>query len=320
MFPAVRQLILCQEGTPLVFPRYPGISRCDPPEHADYPRSRMCAGIVEVCPHYRHYPFAALKRMRNRPHVTSAVVRRADHSRPAWVRIVQYRPGERTRVQHGFREWPTPRSRPSQTANEDPMPRSGPSAVRRGGEAPAHHLASAERNHGVLAPADTLWHQERLLPQRHPARIWRQAIKFRTIQRGKGLEAVERLLLLKDLGVSLQSTWRREDAGATAGGLFGRNRVRRAVGAEKELLVAGGRRAAQGQAVLFALCDRQAIEMRADPAGKDSVAIDLQMMRGDRCRQVRLARADISDSLLGRDVFEDDAQLGQPPPQRVQYP
>ena len=98
------------------------------------------------------------------------------------------------------------------------------------------------------------------------------------------------------------------------------DRVRRAVGAEEEVRIARGRGAAQRQPVLLALGDRQAVEMRADAAGEDGVAVDDQMMRGDRRREIRRRSATYCDRLLGGDVLEHDAQFGQPAAQRVEHP
>ena len=95
--------------------------------------------------------------------------------------------------------------------------------------------------------------------------------------------------------------------------------MRRAVGAEKERGVARGRGAAQGAAMRLALGDRQAIEMRPDAALKDRIAVDDQMMRGDRRRQIEAAILDIADRLLGRDVLEHDAQFRQPAAQGVEH-
>src|SRR5580704_12557819 len=94
----------------------------------------------------------------------------------------------------------------------------------------------------------------------------RQPVEIRTVQRREHLEAIERAFFLEHLGVKLEGAGRGENAGAAAGGLLGRDRMRRAVGAEKELRAAGGSGAAQRQPVLFALGDRQAIKMRANAA------------------------------------------------------
>jgi hypothetical protein len=73
--------------------------------------------------------------------------------------------------------------------------------------------------------------------------------------------------------------------------------VRSAVGAEKETRIARGRGPAQRTAMLFALRERQAVEVRPDPAGEDRITIDDQVMSRKGGRQVRAGGGDIGDSL-----------------------
>src|SRR5260370_20545539 len=100
---------------------------------------------------------------------------------------------------------------------------------------------------------------------------------------------VERAVLLEHIGIEFEGRGRGEDPGAAAGGLLGRDRMRRAVGAEKEGGVTRGRGTAQGTAMLLALGDRQAIEMRPDAADKQRLAVDGQVMCRDTRRQLRPA-------------------------------
>ena len=115
--------------------------------------------------------------------------------------------------------------------------------------------------------------------------VGRQAVEARAVQRGEGLEPVERVLLGEDLGIDLHRHRRVEDAGAAAGAFLGVGGVRRGVGAEEELRAARGRRLAQRQAVLLALGDRQAIEVRTDAALEDRIAVVAEVMRRDRAAQ-----------------------------------
>ena len=62
--------------------------------------------------------------------------------------------------------------------------------------------------------------------------------------------------------------------------------------------------------MFFAFGNRQTIEMRTYPTGENGVAVNYEMMGGDRRRQVRAARGDIVDRLFGGGVLEHDAQVG----------
>src|SRR5581483_7886561 len=129
--------------------------------------------------------------------------------------------------------------------------------------------------------------------------VGRQAIEARTVQRGKGLELVERVLLHENLGVELQRHRRVEDAGAAAGALLGVRGMRCGVGAEEELPAARRRGAAQRLAMLLALGDRQAIEVRTDAALEDRIAVEHQVVRRDRAANALALRLDESHALLG---------------------
>ena len=59
--------------------------------------------------------------------------------------------------------------------------------------------------------------------------------------------------------------------------------------------------------------------MRSDAACQDMVAVQDQMMGGDRGRQCRAARARIGHALLGGDMFHHHAQLWDTPPQRIKH-
>src|SRR5207237_7457790 len=132
------------------------------------------------------------------------------------------------------------------------------------------------------------------------------------VQRRKGLEFVERAVFREHLGIEFEGRRRGENAGAAAGRLFCRDRMRRAVGAEKERGVSRSCGAAQGAAMCLALGDRQAIEMRPDAALKDRIAVDDQMMRGDRRRHIGSAILDIGDRVFRRHMLKSVAQFRMP--------
>ena len=84
----------------------------------------------------------------------------------------------------------------------------------------------------------------------------------------------------------------------------------RAVGAEEEARVAGGRRREQRAAVALALQHGQAVVMRPQPAREDRVAVQEQVLGGDRRRDARGRLAHELRRLPRRDVLEHHAQRG----------
>ena len=149
--------------------------------------------------------------------------------------------------------------------------------------------------------------------------VGRQPIEARAVQRGEGLQPVERAFLGEDLGIDLHRHRRVEDAGAAAGAFLGVGGVRRGVGAEEELRAARGRGAPQRQAMLLALGDRQAIEVRTDAALEDGIAVVAQVMRRDRAAHARADGLDEGHAFAGRDVLQHDLQPLMPPEQRRQH-
>src|SRR6516225_7621705 len=81
------------------------------------------------------------------------------------------------------------------------------------GKPPAQCLAGAERDERIRILADNLRHRKGLTPQGYPSFIDRQPVKFGAVQRGEGLEAVEGIFFLEDLGVDFERAWRSKDAG-----------------------------------------------------------------------------------------------------------
>ena len=101
--------------------------------------------------------------------------------------------------------------------------------------APAQRLAGAEGAHREIAFADRRRHGSSSRRSVTRSSLTGRPVEGRAVERGEGLEPVERAFLLEHLGIDLERRRRGEDAGAAAGGLLGRDRVRRAVGAEKEM-------------------------------------------------------------------------------------
>ena len=94
--------------------------------------------------------------------------------------------------------------------------------------------------------------------------------------------------------------------------------MRRAVRAEEEVRVAAGCRLQQGGAVRLALEDRRAVVVRADATLEQRVAVEQQMMRGDRGRHVGWRLAHEFDRIAGGDVLQHHAQRRKPFTQRQQ--
>src|SRR5438445_298372 len=86
----------------------------------------------------------------------------------------------------------------------------------------------------------------------------RASERFESVQRASGLE---------DLGVELEGERRRIAAGAAARALLAVPRMRRRIGAQKELGAARRRCGDERLAVLLALEYRQAVEMRPQSPG-----------------------------------------------------
>ena len=93
---------------------------------------------------------------------------------------------------------------------------------------------------------------------------------------------------------------------------FSASDMRRGIGAQEEPGLAPRRGTAQRKPVLFALGDGQAVVMRLDAADEDVVAVDDQVMRGDRRTKVRpRLGAGIGGALGGGDMLHHHAQFRQ---------
>src|SRR6185503_20961521 len=97
----------------------------------------------------------------------------------------------------------------------------------------------------------------------------------------EALQLVERAGFLEGRGVELDRRVRRVDPRAAARRFLLLARMWRAVGAEEEFRVAGGRGLDQRLAVLLALQHRQAVVMRTDAAHEERVAVEEQVVGGD---------------------------------------
>src|SRR5579864_3138317 len=187
-----------------------------------------------------------------------------------------------------------------------------------GPQPPPQDFARSEWRDRKIAVADLARYGVRLATQCNLRLVDWQSVERRPVKRGESLELVEGILLIEHLGIEFERRRRGKNAGAAAGGLLGRDRVRGAVRPEKETRVPRDRRAAQRQAVLLALGNRQAVEMGTNAALEDGVSVDDQMMRGDRRREVFFGFADIGGGLFRSDVLEHDAQIGKPSAQRLE--
>ena len=89
-----------------------------------------------------------------------------------------------------------------------------------------------------------------------------------------------------------------------AGGFFGAVRMRGGICAKEKFCIPRGGGFAQGFLMGAAFDNRQTIIMRPNPAHKHVVAIDHQMMCGDRSRNVGSAFLDIGDPVHCGDMFQ----------------
>ena len=94
----------------------------------------------------------------------------------------------------------------------------------------------------------------------------------------------------------------------TAGIFFGVTRMGCAVGAQEKARVIAGRSGHECFAIRLGLEDRQAVEVRADAAAEDLVAVVEQMLWRDRGANAGAGMADEIDGGGCRDVLEDHFQ------------
>src|SRR5882757_455396 len=130
---------------------------------------------------------------------------------------------------------------------------------------PRQRFVAAE-NHDVAAvDRNRSRHRHRVPLELDRAGVGRQAVEIRAIQRGEFFQPIERALLVEYLRIGLQRGGADEYAGTTTGGLLEARQMWRRVGADEEAGFAGCRGAAQREAMMFALGDRQAIIMWPQP-------------------------------------------------------
>jgi hypothetical protein len=127
--------------------------------------------------------------------------------------------------------------------------------------------------------------------QRDPASVARQAVEIGAEMRHERLQPVERASRSKTSASIGHGVGGGEAAGAAAGAFLGGVGMGGAVGAQEEARIARGGGLQQRLPVGLALGDGQAVVMRPDAAGEDVVAVDDQVMRGDRRAQVRPRRS-----------------------------
>ena len=85
------------------------------------------------------------------------------------------------------------------------------------------------------------------------------------------------------------------------------------IGAQEELRIAGGGGAPQGDAVQFPLGHRQAVKVGPQAAGKQGVAVDVQVVGRDRGRQVGRPATHKINRITGGDVLKHHLQAGVAP-------
>ena len=123
--------------------------------------------------------------------------------------------------------------------------------------------------------------------------VRRQPVELRAELGGEAFQPVERARLLEgDRRTARSRHARCRCRRSRKSASLALPRMRRAVGAEEELRVAGGGRLDQRLAVLLALEHRQAVVVRPDAAEEERVAVQEQVVRGDGGRDVRPGHLD----------------------------
>jgi len=156
--------------------------------------------------------------------------------------------------------------------------------------------------------------------QRHCARVQRQAIKTGAVFCGKGAKTIQRLLFIKHRNIAFQRKRRIENPGAATGRFFGGHGMRGTVGSQKVFGRSPSRRLTQGQPVRLALGHGQAIGMRTQPPGEHGIAVDVQVLRGDRGSHAITAGINKGHRIGRGDMFKHHLQFRQIAQQRGQHP
>src|SRR6185312_3980210 len=133
-------------------------------------------------------------------------------------------------------------------------------------DAPVYGLAAA-MDERALVPFDRdgFGRGPGLGLERDLVRVGRQSVMRRPVERGEGLELVERALLLEHLEVALDRDRRVEEAGNAGDVELLRDRMGRRIGAEEEARIARNGGLPEREPVALALQHRHAIEVGLDP-------------------------------------------------------
>ena len=150
------------------------------------------------------------------------------------------------------------------------------------------------------------------LLQRDRLLVGRQLVVPRPVERGEGLELVERALLLEHLGVGLDRDRRVEQAGNAVDRKLLRHRMRRGIGAEEDSTPRRRSRPARSaSAVLRGLDHRHAVHVRLQSPAEPVGAREHHVIGRDRAADLRRGAAHEIDAVLRRQMLEDHAQAGK---------
>ena len=146
---------------------------------------------------------------------------------------------------------------------------------------PAKSFTSAQWHQRLVAQAQTVWHLPVLFEQGDGIGIARQIIKIGAEMAGEGFEFIERARIFKGFGVELNRGIGGVTTGAAAGGFFFIFGVGCGIGSQEEFRATAGRCFDQRLLMRAALQNRQAVVVRANPAGEHMVAVVQQVVRSD---------------------------------------
>lgn len=134
---------------------------------------------------------------------------------------------------------------------------------------------------------------------------------MRTVEARKAFKFVERTIFVKRSNIAFQRIGGVENPRTAARRFLRFDRMGRAIGAEEKFGRAGHGGLAHRDAMLLALGDGQAISMGADAADQHCIAVNTDMLRGDRrgdiCRRV----GDKLRGFGGSNMLEHDFERGQ---------
>src|SRR5690554_4212258 len=144
--------------------------------------------------------------------------------------------------------------------------------------APVNGFTSLERDDGAIRQWKLLRHGPGLPHQGNGIGVAWQAVEVRAVEAGKGFQFVQNAQFLKDVCVQADGAVGRVATGAAAGGFLFVPGVGRRIGTQEEARIAAGNRLAQGQLMLVAFQDRQAIQVGTDTAHQHVVAVVHQVL------------------------------------------